>query len=527
MEMDLQEKCPWCGNAVSHEKFIQIEQERKKFEQAEAAIRQRLEAEFSQRVEEATSTAAQQHQEETKKVVAQATADREKMAAQIALAQAGQAEARRQAQAEKESAEAIKRNVQQQIEAEKKAAAEKYQQELNKVAAQAVADQEKMVTRMAQIEAKEAEARKQAQAEKESAEAIKKDLQRQIEAAKQAALQQARQETQKESAAREAEFREQYQQLQFSMSHAQKQLQQANEAKAALEKNFNQRLESEKVAAERRAKQEAEASHKKDVDHLKAILEQEHASDLRKLKLEFQAQNEAAHKKVQEAEHKYQELKTSYQLGDGAEVDLYEKLRQEFPADKITRVLKGQPGPDIRHFVMHKGEKCGLIVYDSKNQLKFLSAWPSKLHQDQIDAGAAHAILATTVFPADKDKQQLYIDDSGVVVVSSARAVHIARLLRDAMILMHVRGLGQKERAGKTNRLYEYITSTEHKQKFDELVRLNKAILQVDADEKDAHTKVWNKRGALLKKQEHALGEIGTEVAAIVEAPPAEKTSAA
>ena len=36
--------------------------------------------------------------------------------------------------------------------------------------------------------------------------------------------------------------------------------------------------------------------------------------------------------------------KTANEFGDGAEIDLFEALRESFPGDKITRIPKGQMG---------------------------------------------------------------------------------------------------------------------------------------------------------------------------------------
>ena len=60
--------------------------------------------------------------------------------------------------------------------------------------------------------------------------------------------------------------------------------------------------------------------------------------------------------------------KTANELGDGAEIDLFEALRESFPGDKITRIPKGQAGVDILHEVLYKGESCGKIIVDSKNR---------------------------------------------------------------------------------------------------------------------------------------------------------------
>jgi hypothetical protein len=56
------------------------------------------------------------------------------------------------------------------------------------------------------------------------------------------------------------------------------------------------------------------------------------------------------------------ERKTANELGEGAEVDLFESLKQEFEGDLIKRVSKGAAGDDIIHDVVHGGKVCGRIV---------------------------------------------------------------------------------------------------------------------------------------------------------------------
>jgi hypothetical protein len=454
--MQVDEKCPWCGSVISREKFLQIE----------ARIRD-------------------QEQQKLKEVEANMR---------------GQLEAR----------------FSKDLEAAKRTAAQKLEDEANRLTAQAAAEKDKIVAQLSHVQAQEAEARKQAEEAKESAAALKKNLEQQLESERQAAQKRGREEAQKEFTALRTQVTEQLRSLQASEAEARKRAQEATDSAATLKKNFDQRLEAEKRAAEKQAKEQTEAMLKKDMEHQRIILEQTYQADLAKQKSDFQKQNEAALKEVQDLKHKLEEQKTANQLGDGAEVDLYETLRREFPDDKITRVVKGQAGPDVRHRVMYKGEACGQIVYDSKNQQQWRDAWLGKLHQDQIDSGAEHAILASTVFP--KDKKEIWIDESGVIVVNPARAVHIAQLLRKAMVEMHVKGLGQRERAGKTNKLYDYIRSNEYIQQFDLAESLTDELLEVDVKEKKAHDKVWKERGQLLIKQQHALREIDTKVAGIIEA---------
>jgi hypothetical protein len=393
-------------------------------------------------------------------------------------------EQRKLEQAEASMRKQLEAQFSERLDAEKKAIAQNLREEANEALAEAAAERDRALGQLSEVKAQEAEARKQAQ-----------------------------------------EVLEQLRVLQGSEAAARRQAQEAVDTAATLKKNFDQRLEVEKQAVEKRAKEETEAMLKKDMEHQRIILEQTYQADLAKQKSDFQKQNEAALKEVQDLKRKLEEQKTANQLGDGAEVDLYETLRREFQDDKVTRVQKGQPGPDIRHHVVYKGEVCGQIVYDSKNQQQWRDGWLSKLHQDQIDCGAEQAILATTVFPTGK--KEICVDQSGVIVVHPARAVHIAHLLRKAMISMRVKGLGQKEWAEKTKKLYELINSNEYRQLFEHVQSLTEELLEVDVREKKAHDKVWKERGQLLIKQRNALRELDTKVAAIIEAPEAGERPAA
>ncbi len=108
--------------------------------------------------------------------------------------------------------------------------------------------------------------------------------------------------------------------------------------------------------------------------------------------------------------------------------------------------------------------------------------------------------------------------ESDVIVVHPGRAVHIVKLLRDAMIMTHVRGLSMKERAGKMGQLYRFITSEGYTRRFNEATKLTDNVLELDVQEKKTHDNVWRKRGALATRLNRVLRELDTEIAAIIEA---------
>jgi len=151
------------------------------------------------------------------------------------------------------------------------------------------------------------------------------------------------------------------------------------------------------------------------------------------------------------------ENKTAEELGEGAEIDLFESLRKEFPDDDIRRIPKGTPGADILHVVMLSGKKCGTIIYDSKNHNQFRHEHVSKLRADQLAAQAEHAILSTRKFP--QGTRQLYLQD-GVLLANPARVVLIATLIRQHLLQLHAQRVSDIERDSKTAALYEFIISS-------------------------------------------------------------------
>jgi hypothetical protein len=321
----------------------------------------------------------------------------------------------------------------------------------------------------------------------------------------------------KEAEVREAAIRKQAEQEKQAAAKLAKQQAEEQIKKITTERDqANKKLkeaEEREPEIRKEAQEEAEKKRQKELADQRAALEKDKAMTLLKQQGEFNREREKLQKKVKLMEHQL-EKKTANELGDGGEVDVFDSLREAFPGDRITRIKKGQPGADILHEVLHKGQGCGRIIIDSKNHQGWQNGFVTKLRQDQVDAGAEHAILATTAFPAGKKEM---CQESDVIVVNPARVVHVTQILRQAMVTMHVRGLSIKERAGKMNRLYNLITSEAYAHKFSEAGRLTQEILDLDVQEKKTHDNVWKKRGAAATRINHVLREIDTEVAAVIE----------
>ena len=205
--------------------------------------------------------------------------------------------------------------------------------------------------------------------------------------------------------------------------------------------------------------------------------------------------------------------KTSDELGEGAEIVLFEALKAAFPGDKVTRIKKGEPGADVLHEVMDGQVSCGLMVYDSKNRKAWRNEYVEKLRSDQIAAKAMHALLSTHVFPAGAS--QLLVRD-GVVIVNPARAVAVATLLREQLIRMHAQRLNEEQRDEKMALVYEYITSTQFAQLMQRIEDYAEDLLELEVKEKKAHEQTWAKRGTIVKSLERTHGQLASAIDRLV-----------
>jgi hypothetical protein len=207
------------------------------------------------------------------------------------------------------------------------------------------------------------------------------------------------------------------------------------------------------------------------------------------------------------------EKKTNEELGEGAEIDLFEALKKEFPNDRIERVAKGAPGADILHGVMHNGRECGTIIYDSKNHKMFRNEHVTKLLEDQLAAKAEHAILSTHKFPAGT--RQLHMQD-GVLLANPARVVSVVTLIRRHLLQAHTLRLSGAERESKTAALYAFITSERCTQLFSRIDAHAVELLEQQVKERKWHDAAWKKEGELIRSIQKGQAELSNEISCII-----------
>ena len=207
------------------------------------------------------------------------------------------------------------------------------------------------------------------------------------------------------------------------------------------------------------------------------------------------------------------EKQRAVELGEGAEVKLFDDLKAAFPSDNIRRVQRGASGADILHTVIHNGQDCGTIVYDSKNTGAWRNDYIAKLISDQTVAKADHAILSTLKFPAGAS--QLEVRD-GVVVVNPARAVAIAGIIRRHMLQVRTLRLSKADRMKKMAAMYDFVTSERCTHLLERVESESGKLLDLQTAEIKAHENHWKKEGHLLRSIQKVKAELDVEFDSII-----------
>jgi hypothetical protein len=189
------------------------------------------------------------------------------------------------------------------------------------------------------------------------------------------------------------------------------------------------------------------------------------------------------------------EKRTPQDLGDEGEIQVFEMLQQTFTDDELTRVAKGVAGADIEHRIVHNGVVVGSLVYDHKNTKIFQGKWLPKLRQDQIAARADHAVLVTTAF---KSGYQHLIFAEGLLVVSPARVVEVAKWLRAQVIRNHSLRLSAEAKDAKAQKLYAFMCSDRVSDRWDRMAQTVARMRNALRTERLSHEKAWSDRGTQL-----------------------------
>lgn len=219
-----------------------------------------------------------------------------------------------------------------------------------------------------------------------------------------------------------------------------------DDAKRELDLTVEKRVQDSFTAIREQAKLEAETTLK-----LKVTEKEEQIASM-------QRQIEELKRKAEQGSQQLQ--------GEAQEIELESMLRGRFPQDNIEPVGKGELGGDvIQPVVSPYGQPAGTILWESKRTKNWTDAWLAKLREDQRNAKADIALIASTALPKGLTNFDLV---EGVWVVDVKCALPVATALRQSLI-----ALARKSAEGQQTKMemvYDYLTGPRFRQRVEAIV---------------------------------------------------------
>lgn len=218
-------------------------------------------------------------------------------------------------------------------------------------------------------------------------------------------------------------------------------------------------------------------------------------------------------KQLEDAQRRLEQGSQQLQ-GEVAELDLENRLRAEFPMDRVAPVSKGARGADIVWTVRSPaGIDCGEVVWESKNAKSWSNAWLVKAKDDQRARKAACVVLVSTALP-EGTVHFGYLD--GVWVCAPSIAISVGTALRIQLLQVANARVAADGRDSKMENLYHYLTGTEFRQRVEALVESFVAMKDDLDQERRALEKSWAKREKQIGRAVQSLAGMYGEMQGIV-----------
>jgi len=298
---------------------------------------------------------------------------------------------------------------------------------------------------------------------------------------------------------------------------AQKEQEKLKKEKAALERNFKNRLAAEtnrllnlekakqkhlmddlQKKLELQAAQKIEKSNqalKKDKDRFEREKKVQ-SNKYDQLNRQFSALQNKNVEEIQKREAKIQQLqeqlqknKTPSELGFANEKDMLRALQEKFPLDRFDHTGKGG---DIVHYIKDGGKEAGIIVYELKRVSNFSN---SHIQQTLVAKQTRNADYAILVTNAKRSKNDFgFSVTKGVIIIHPAGAMTIIAILREQLITISTLKLSNKQREEATRAVLDYIHSPAFKNSIESII--DNTIELYDSMKKEVkdHISTWKDR---------------------------------
>jgi hypothetical protein len=184
--------------------------------------------------------------------------------------------------------------------------------------------------------------------------------------------------------------------------------------------------------------------------------------------------------------------------GEVLEIQLEDLLKQAFPLDDILPVPQGTRGADLLQHVHNPlGQKCGIIIWESKRTKNWQQPWLTKLKDDARSQGADLAILVSQALP-EGVAHAAHVE--GVWVCNFNTVLLIASALRGGLLQVAAARRAETGKGEKMEVLYQFVTSPQFRLQVEGVLEAFVEMKRDMDNERRAMERLWKEREAQLTR---------------------------
>lgn len=179
------------------------------------------------------------------------------------------------------------------------------------------------------------------------------------------------------------------------------------------------------------------------------------------------------------------------------------QLQKAYPEDRFEHTGKGG---DILQHVRIGSEDVGRIIYELKKTATFQKAYLRQTEQAIRQRNATYGVLVPVRFPKGAEHFRSYGE---ILVVHPDGVIHLAAVLRQSMIGIHIASKSGKKRVELGEQVLKVLASSEFKNTFNQAISATEGLRSQLQDEVQKHVKTWRDRHALQTKLYGSVIAIG------------------
>jgi len=292
---------------------------------------------------------------------------------------------------------------------------------------------------------------------------------------------------------RESAIKRAKRELGLELKEKQEEIEEVNKKLESYKKKETLLLKKERMLEEQKHDMEIEYQEKLTNEYKKAYATaQEKINEEFELKIKEKEKIIAdLNKQMKEGQRKAEQGSMKLQ-GEILELELEELLRDYFPIDEIKPVAPGKKGGDIMQVVkLPSGKIAGTILWETKRTKNWQSTWIQKLKDDQRNAKAELAVIASEVIPTEIKNFGI---ESGVWITDLKFALGLSTVLRENLLNAAMIRIANSGKDDKAEMIFNYLTGTQFKQRVESILE---AYVEMNNDietEKRMMERSWAKR---------------------------------